>query len=65
MEKVFDVPKRERKPDTHHARKSDDLGSGFEIAEGVRIVHPARVGSTELPLKPFSSDNPPRFYYDT
>lgn len=35
MEKVFDIPKRKRKPDIHHHRKLDDLGRRFEVAERI------------------------------
>ena len=38
MEKVFDIPKRERKPDIHEYGKLNDLGRCFKVAEGVLII---------------------------
>ena len=26
VQKIFDIPKRKRKPDVHHHRQADDLG---------------------------------------
>ena len=39
MEKVFDIPKRQRKPDIHHHRKLDDLGRRLEVAERIAGHH--------------------------
>ena len=35
VKQVFNVPKRERKADIHHHRKTNDLRRRFEIAEWV------------------------------
>lgn len=35
MEQALDVSKRQRKPDVHHHRQSNDFGRRFEIAKGV------------------------------
>ena len=38
MEEVFNIPKRERKPDIHEDGKLNDLGRCFKVAEGVLII---------------------------
>ncbi len=33
VQKIFDIPKREREADVQHHRKADDLGADFEVLE--------------------------------
>ncbi|MFT5774827.1 PadR family transcriptional regulator [Hyphomonas sp.] len=56
VKKVFDISKRERKPNVHHYAKLDDLGRGFEIAERVLGLFP-RLTALPYSLKPCSPDN--------
>lgn len=56
MEKVFDIPKREREANIHQYAELNDLRRGFEIAERVlgqirRLI--TRIGH----LKTISADN--------
>ncbi len=34
VQQIFDITKRKRKTDVQHHRKTDDLGTSFEILEG-------------------------------
>jgi hypothetical protein len=43
VQKVFDISKRERKPDVHHHRQADDFRAGFEVAEWAAFCHPTRL----------------------
>ena len=43
VQKVFDFPERERKPNVEHHRQADDLGAGFEVFERVALFHPKRL----------------------
>ncbi|WP_254437387.1 hypothetical protein [Ruegeria arenilitoris] len=56
MKQIFDIPKREWKPNIQHYRKTDDFGTGFEVLEGGRIVHGQKLRNTPAPLNPSSSD---------
>ena len=38
VQKILDVPQREREPNVHHHGQADDLGTGLEIAKGKRCV---------------------------
>ena len=51
MEKVFDISERKRKPDIHHNCQTNNLRRGFEVAERVRIAHPARLEFTSSQYK--------------
>ncbi len=33
VKEIFDIPQRKWKPDVQHHRKTDNLGTGFEILE--------------------------------
>jgi len=37
MQHVFDIAKGEWKPDIEHNRKTDDLGTGFEVSKWARF----------------------------
>jgi len=39
MQQVFDVPQRKRKPHEQHHSKTDDLRTGFEVAEWGAFYH--------------------------
>ena len=39
MQEVFHISQRKWKPHIQHDCKLDDLGAGFEIAEGYKIRH--------------------------
>ncbi len=53
MEKVFDIPKRERKTNVHHHRKLDDFGRCLKVAERV-LGHPVMLpGSPDRLNQPF------------
>ena len=56
MQKIFDVPQRERNPDVEHHRLADDLGTGFEPLEWTVFGHWQTLASTLPRLKPSSSD---------
>ena len=52
MQKVVDVPERERISDVHHSRQADDLGRGLEVAENARACHPVRLAALPVSRKP-------------
>ena len=56
VQQIFDIPKREWKPNIQHHRKADDLGAGLEILEGGRSGHGQKLRNTPTPLKQSSSD---------
>jgi len=39
VEKILDVPKRERVSNIHHYREADDLGTGLEVSENAGMTH--------------------------
>ena len=39
VQKIFDVPQRQRKSDVHHNRQTDDFGAAVEILEWVVFCH--------------------------
>ena len=49
MQKIFDIPKRERETHIHHHRKLDDLGRCFEISERIS-GHPETLTDLPYPL---------------
>ncbi len=51
VQQVFDIPQRKWKPDVQHYRKTDDLGTGFEILERGRFVHSQTLRKPPAPLK--------------
>ncbi len=51
VQQVFDIPQRKWKPDVQHHRKTEDLGTGFEILEGGRFVHSQTLRKPPAPLK--------------
>ncbi len=56
VQQIFDIPKREWKPNIQHYRKTDDFGTGFEVLEGGRIGHGQKLRNTPTPLNQSSSD---------
>src|SRR6056297_446378 len=56
MQKILDVPKREREPDVHHHRQTDDLAARLEVLEWVRFGHAETLASALPRLKPSLSD---------
>jgi len=52
MQKVVDVPERERISDVHHHCQADDLGRGLEVAENARACHPVRLAALPVSRKP-------------
>ena len=39
VQQIFDIPKREWKPDVQHHRKTDDLGTGFGVLKWQSPFH--------------------------
>lgn len=58
VEKIFDIPKRQRKSDVHQPGELDDFGRGFEVAERVLCRFP-RLNAWIGRLKVGSFDNTP------
>ena len=56
VEQIFDIPKRQRKPNIEHHGKADDLWTGFEILEGGAFGHNQTLVRPLPRLKPSSSD---------
>ncbi len=56
VQQIFDIPKRERETDVQHHRKTDDLGTGFEVFERGGSGHGQKLRNTPAPLNPSSSD---------
>ncbi len=61
-QKIFDPTQRQRIPDVHHHRQTDDFGGAVEITEGV--FHPGRLRTALPELKPLYSDNAPVMQHD-
>lgn len=57
VEQIFDVAKRQWKPDIHHHRKADDLGAGLEVSKRRALGHAESLRIHPAPLKPISSDS--------
>ena len=51
MEKVFNMPQREREPHIEHHREADDLGAGYEVLERGAIGHPTTLAGAAPSLK--------------
>ncbi|WP_282151901.1 hypothetical protein [Ruegeria atlantica] len=56
VQRIFDIPKRERETDVQHHREADDLGTGFEVFEIGRSGHVQKLRARPAPLKQSSSD---------
>ena len=50
MQQVFHVSERKWEPNVQHHSQSDDLWTGFEIAEGVGCGHFLRPGACSTQL---------------
>jgi len=57
VQKIFDIPKRKRKPDVHHHRQADHLRAGFEVAKWAAICHPPKLKGCPARLNKFCSDS--------
>jgi hypothetical protein len=57
MKQVFDIAKREWKPDIEHYRKADDFGTGFEISKWAVFDHRQTLRNRPAGLNRFSSDS--------
>jgi len=57
VQKIFDIPKRKRKPDVHHHRKADHLRAGFEVAKWAAFCHPPKLKGCPARLNKFCSDS--------
>lgn len=57
VQKVLHVSKRKREPDLHHHRKTDDLGTRFEVPEGAVLCHALSLARHPRRLKPGSLDS--------
>jgi hypothetical protein len=56
MEQIFDVAKRQRKPEVHQARKLNDLGRCLEVAKGQSGYQPTvGYGISLLKLVPLTT----------
>jgi hypothetical protein len=56
VQKVLDVPQREREPDIEHHRQSDDLGAGLEPFERIGFGYDGMLLGPLPRLKPSSSE---------
>ncbi len=56
VQQVTDIPKRERETDVQHYRKTDDIGTGFEVFERGRSGHGQKLCNTPARLNTSSSD---------
>jgi hypothetical protein len=45
VQKVLDVPQRQRVADIHHHSQADDLRAGVEFAENARVALPIRLAT--------------------
>jgi len=57
MQQVFDISKRQRKPDIEHHRQADDLETGFEVTEGAALRHNKTLRNRPARFNPVSFDN--------
>ena len=57
VQKIFDIPKRKRKPDVHHHRHADHLRAGFEVAKWAAFCHPPKLRGCPARLNQFYSDS--------
>lgn len=56
VQQVLDIAKRERKPDIHHHRETDDLRRRLEVAKGRAFCHAGKIGAGSTGLKLSSFD---------
>jgi hypothetical protein len=56
MQKIFNIPQRERKPHIHHNGKADDLGASLETTKSGTFCHPTTISARPARLKKSSSD---------
>ncbi|MCZ8163873.1 MAG: hypothetical protein O9315_17855 [Beijerinckiaceae bacterium] len=52
VQKVLDVPQRERVADLHHHRQTDDLQACLEIPKDAGVAHPVRPDTLPVSGKP-------------
>lgn len=57
VQQILDIAQRQREADVEHHRQTDDLGAGFDIAEGAAFCHSGTLFCLPAFLKSFSSDN--------
>ena len=57
MQKILDVPKRQRKPDVEHDSQTNDLTARFEIAKWIRFGHVQPLQIRPARLKPVCSES--------
>ncbi len=56
VQQIVDVPKRERETDVQHHRKTDDLGTGFEVLEKRWSFYNRRLRKPPARINQSSSD---------
>ena len=56
MKKVLHITERKRETNVHHHRQADNLGAGFEIAEGAAFCHQETLTDRPAWLNQISSD---------
>ena len=57
VQKILNIPQRERKPHIHHHSQADDLGARLEVTKGETLCHRERLGDRPARLNRFCSDS--------
>ena len=57
VQKILNIPQRERKTHIHHHGQADDLGARLEATKGETFCHPERLGGRPARLNRFCSDS--------
>ena len=52
VQKVLDIPQRQRVADVHHRGQADDLGRGLEVAEDAGSAHTMKATGACISRKP-------------